>query len=220
LYLAGQVSLDPETGKVVEGDIKAHVTQALKNIEGVLKAADMDFSNVVSAQVFLTNVDDFSAMNEVYRSVVKQPLPARVPIGVPKLALGAPVEINMIASRHKGKAILPPDMMPSSNYSRGLLVDNTLYVSGVASTKDTVKEQVDDCLGRVEKIVKEAGMSMQDLVEARVYLTDIKDYGPMNNAYRNHFSFPNSATRATMAVSKLPGNNKIMMAFVGAKREK
>src|SRR5262249_39048492 len=81
-------------------------------------------------------------MSEVYRSFTKQPRPARVPLGATRLPLNAPVEITMLAKRHKGKAILPPGMPPSDNYSRGYLVDGELYVAGIGSAKESVPERV------------------------------------------------------------------------------
>jgi 2-iminobutanoate/2-iminopropanoate deaminase len=219
LYISGQASRDPKTGKLVEGDFKAHVTQTMRNLEAVLTAARMDFSNVVMARVYLTDSGNFQAMNEVYNTFVKEPRPARVPIGVKSIPSGGPVEITMIAKRQHGKPILPEGMKPSANYSRGLLVGNELYVSGVTSSKETVEEQVKDCLDRVKQIVEAAGMTMSDIVEGRVYLTDIKDYQPMNRAYGPYFRGGPTPTRAAMAVPHLPGKSKIMMHFLAAKEQ-
>jgi 2-iminobutanoate/2-iminopropanoate deaminase len=219
LYISGQASIDPKTGKPIEGDFKAHVTQTLKNIEAILAAAGMDFSNVVMARVYLTDSENFQQMNEVYNTFVKEPRPARVPIGVKSLPGGVPVEITMIAKREHGKPILPEGMKPSPNYSRGLLVGNELYISGVGSTKETVEEQVTDCLDRVKQIVEAAGMAMSDVVEGRVYLTDIKDYQPMNKVYGPYFR-GGAPTRAAMVVPHLPNKNKIMMHFLAAREQK
>ena len=218
LFVSGQAGVIPGTApaKLVEGDIKAHVTQTLKNIETVLKAADMDFSNVVSTEVFMTSGDHFGPMSETYVSMVPDPKPARVPILVSAIPLGSPVEITMIASREEKTPVLPEGMGPSSAYSRGLKVGNTMYIAGVFSAKETVEERVNDCLDRVKQIYEAGGFAMSDVVEARVYLKDWEDYAGMNAAYRNYFP-ENPPTRATMEVPDSPGTSRIGMAFVAAK---
>jgi 2-iminobutanoate/2-iminopropanoate deaminase len=216
LYLSGQAGVDPSTGKLVQGDFSSHVTQTLKNIEKVLEAGGMGFANVVSAEVYLTDVNNFEAMNKVYHSYVKDPRPARVPVGVSTLPLNSPVEITMIASRKKGKAILPEAMPPSDNYSRGLLVGDTMYLAGVFSREGTTRDQVRDCIGRMERILKAGGLTLNDVAEARVYLADMKDYDAMNEAYKGYFA-GRLPTRATVASPSLPGQNKLGMSFVAAK---
>jgi len=216
LYLSGQAGVDPSTGKLIQGDFSSHVTQTLKNIEKVLEAGGMGFSNVVSAEVYLTDVNNFEAMNKVYRASVKDPRPARVPVGVSALPLNSPVEITMIASRKKGEAVLPEGMPPSDNYSRGLLVGGTMYLAGVFSREGATGDQVRDCVGRMERILKAGGLTLNDVTEARVYLADMKDYDAMNEAYKGHFA-GRLPTRATVASPSLPGQNKLGMSFVAAK---
>ncbi len=221
LFISGQASVDPQTAKLIEGgDIKAHVTQTMKNVEAILQAADMDFSSVLHASVFLTNPDDFGPMTAVYTSFVKQPRPARVPLGATKLPLNSPVEITMLASRHKGKPILPPGMDPSENYSRGFLANNELYLAGIGSVKESIQERVDDCMGRVKQIVEASGMSLENLATARIYLSDIKDFEAVNAAYLKYFTTGKPPAQATMAVAKLPANLKIMTTFVAIKDKK
>ena len=101
VHLSGQTPLDPATGRMAEGDIGAQTEQCLKNLKAVLEAAGLSFANVVKTTVFLTNMGDFAAMNEVYKKHVVAPFPARSTIGVASLPLGARVEIEMVA--YKGK---------------------------------------------------------------------------------------------------------------------
>jgi 2-iminobutanoate/2-iminopropanoate deaminase len=215
LFVSGQAGVVPGTLKLVEGDFKAHVKQTLKNIESVLKAAEMDFSNVVSTEVFMTSGEYFGPMSEVYVSMVPDPKPARVPILVSSIPLDSPVEITMIASREEKTPVLPEGMGPSGAYSRGLKVGNTMYIAGVFSAKETVEERVSDCLDRVKQIYEAGGFSLSDVVEARVYLKDLADYDGMNAAYRDYFP-DKPPTRATMEVPDSPGTTKIGMAFVAA----
>lgn len=97
LYLSGQTPIDPATGKLVEGDVKAQAAQCFRNLFGVLKAGGMSPEHVIKVNVFLTDMNDFAAMNEVYAAQFEQPFPARTTIGVAALPLGARVEIEMIA---------------------------------------------------------------------------------------------------------------------------
>jgi 2-iminobutanoate/2-iminopropanoate deaminase len=99
VYLSGQTPIDPHTGKLVDGDIAIQTMQCFKNLFNVLKAANLKPDNVVKVNVFLTNMKDFPAMNEIYKKHFIEPYPARTTIGVAALPLGAQVEIEMIARR-------------------------------------------------------------------------------------------------------------------------
>lgn len=97
VYLSGQVHLDPGSGKLVEGDIGRQTRQCLENLKSVLTAAGLSFEDVVKTTVFLTDMADFPAMNEVYATYMVEPFPARSTIQVAGLPLGARVEIEAIA---------------------------------------------------------------------------------------------------------------------------
>jgi len=97
LYCAGQIPLDPATGELVQGDVAAQTERVLQNLAGVLRANGMDFSNVVKTTVFLTDLANFAAMNEVYARYFGAPFPARSTIQVAGLPKGAQVEIEAIA---------------------------------------------------------------------------------------------------------------------------
>ena len=99
VFLSGQTPVDSATGKLVEGDITAQTMQCFKNLFNVLKAAKLTSDNVVKVSVFLTDMKDFAAMNEVYKTQFKEPYPARTTIGVAALPLNAQVEIEMIARK-------------------------------------------------------------------------------------------------------------------------
>jgi len=97
LFLSGQTPLDQTTGKLVEGSIGEQTEQCFKNLFQVLEAAGLNAGDVISVQVFLTDMDDFSAMNAVYAQQFSKPYPARTTIGVASLPLGARIEIAMTA---------------------------------------------------------------------------------------------------------------------------
>ena len=99
LFVSGQIPINPETGKLLKGDIKKETEQVMKNIQAILKANDMTFSDVVKCTVFLTDIRDYKAMNEVYGSFYEDKFPAREAIEVSNLPLGASIEISAIASK-------------------------------------------------------------------------------------------------------------------------
>ena len=101
LYLSGQLGQDPATGKMVEGGVAAETEQLLKGVSAVLSAAGLSMGDVVKANVFLTDMNDFAAMNKVYETFFEAPYPARSTIGVAALPGGAHVEIEFLATAAK-----------------------------------------------------------------------------------------------------------------------
>jgi len=99
IFLSGQTPVDPATGKLVEGDIKAQTEQVFKNLFTVLKAAGLNSDDVQKVNIFLMDMNDFPAMNEVYAKQFNKPYPARSTIGVAGLPLDARIEIEMIAKK-------------------------------------------------------------------------------------------------------------------------
>ena len=97
VFVSGQVAFDPPTGKLVPGDVSAQAERVLKNVEAILTAAGTRLESVVRCTVFLKNMNDFAAMNEVYgRYFAKNP-PARSTVEVSKLPRNVRVEIDLIA---------------------------------------------------------------------------------------------------------------------------
>jgi 2-iminobutanoate/2-iminopropanoate deaminase len=98
LFLSGQIPLDPATGTIVEGDIAAQTRRVMQNLEAVLEAAGASFDSVVKTTVFLVDLNDFAAMNEVYGTYLTTPAPARSTVQVSRLPRDVRVEIDLIAS--------------------------------------------------------------------------------------------------------------------------
>lgn len=99
VFISGQIPVDTATGKLVEGDVSAQARQSLENLKAVLEAAGLTFAHAVKTVIFLTDMADFAAVNEVYKGYVSEPYPARSTIAVAALPMAAKVEIEMIASR-------------------------------------------------------------------------------------------------------------------------
>ncbi|MFN2519581.1 MAG: RidA family protein [Candidatus Limnocylindria bacterium] len=99
VFCSGQVALEPRTGALVEGDARAQTARALDNLSAVLRAAGSDLSRVLKTTVYLTDLGDFEAMNDVYGSRFGAHRPARATVGVASLPKGARVEIECVAAR-------------------------------------------------------------------------------------------------------------------------
>jgi 2-iminobutanoate/2-iminopropanoate deaminase len=99
LYLSGQLGIDPATGKLAEGGVAAETQQLLKGLSAVLSVAGLSMGDVVKANVYLTSMDDFAAMNKVYESFFEAPYPARTTVAVAALPGGGHVEIELVAAR-------------------------------------------------------------------------------------------------------------------------
>lgn len=97
LYTSGQIALDPATGNLVEGDFAAQAHRVFENMKAVLAAASANFSNVVKATVYLTDLANFTTLNEIYASYFGDTKPARSTVGVAQLPKGGLVEIDLIA---------------------------------------------------------------------------------------------------------------------------
>ena len=99
VFCSGQVPLDPATGELVSGDIRAQTFRILDNLAAGLEAAGSDLSHVIKTTVFLVDIGDFSAMNDAYAERFGAHRPARSTIGVAALPRGARVEIECVAAR-------------------------------------------------------------------------------------------------------------------------
>lgn len=97
LYVSGQIAIDVSTGNLVTDDINTETQQVMKNLEAILKAADMDFHNVVKCSIFIKNMDDFATINEVYGKYFSEMPPARETVEVARLPKNVNVEISCIA---------------------------------------------------------------------------------------------------------------------------
>lgn len=96
LYVSGQAGQDPATGKLVPGGVVAETERIFQNLAAILEAAGCRFDDVVRAGVFLTNMNDFAAVNGIYARHFSKPFPARTTVAVAGLPLGAAVEIDLV----------------------------------------------------------------------------------------------------------------------------
>ncbi|MBE6066273.1 MAG: RidA family protein [Clostridium lundense] len=101
VFLSGQIPVDPNTGEIVTGEdaIVAQTHQSMTNVKSILESQGLNFNNVIKSTVFITNMDDFPKVNEVYAQYFEEAYPARSCVQVAKLPKGALVEIEVIAHK-------------------------------------------------------------------------------------------------------------------------
>ena len=99
LYLSGQTPVDPKTGDLISGDVEAQTHRAFDNLEAVLGDAGLSLDHVIKCNVYLTDMDNFAAMNSAYSTRFSKPYPARTTVAVRALPRKALVEIEMVARR-------------------------------------------------------------------------------------------------------------------------
>ena len=228
MYVAGTLGTDA-SGALKKGDIKAQTKQTLDNISATLKAGGSSLANATSVLVYLRNVGDFAAMNEVYTTYWTKDPPARTTVVVPQPLANADglIEISMVAVPNGGERVVvhPRDWIKSpSPYSYGIKTGNTLFLAGLvsrngkdnANVKGDITAQTKTVLDNGAAILKEAGMSFADVVSARVYLADDTTFQAMNAAYRTYFpSMP--PARATVKTALVSPDYVVEITMVAVK---
>ncbi|MEP7116974.1 MAG: RidA family protein [Acidobacteriota bacterium] len=216
---------------VAEGDIRAQTKAVLENLDATLKKAGSSLANAASVQVYIKNAADFAAMNEVYRTFWKADPPARTTIVADLVVTGGLVEMSVIAVPTGGerKVIHPASWMKSPNpYSYGIKSGTTLFMAGLVSrngkdnsnVEGTMAVQTKTVFDNGVEILKEAGMTLDNVVSAKVFITDNAKFQEMNEVYRTYFT-KDPPARATV-VSPLMGPANLveiaMTAVSGAKQ--
>ena len=191
VYVAGTI--------VAEGDIKAQTKAVLDSMAQTLTKAGSSLPMVASVHVYLKNAADFAAMNEVYRTYWPKDPPVRTTIVSDFVVPGALVEMSMVAIANGGdrQVIHPAAWMKSPNpYSYGIKSGTTLFLSGLVSRngKDNsvvegdMTAQTRTVLDNARDILAQAGMTFDNVVASRVYITDGTKFQEMNKAYVTYFT--------------------------------
>jgi 2-iminobutanoate/2-iminopropanoate deaminase len=99
LLMSGQIALNPETGVMENESLETETHRVMKNIAGILEAADMNYSNILKASIYIKDMNEFAQINEIYASYLKEPYPARETVEVARLPKDARIEISIIAKK-------------------------------------------------------------------------------------------------------------------------
>ncbi|MBA2302343.1 MAG: hypothetical protein H0W08_06870, partial [Acidobacteria bacterium] len=196
VFLSGIVPRNGRDNSTVTGDITVQAKTVMDNAGELLKAAGLDYSNVVSARVYLPDASVFQQMNEVYRGYfTSAPPPARATVKAGLAGSQYGVEMTFVASSAKREAIAP-----GLNLSGAVKAGQRLYVSGVLGqtpeNAGNAAAQTREIMARIRKTLEAAGYSPEDVVDGLVYLTDLSLFPQMNEEYRAFFGtdFPARAT--------------------------
>ena len=219
LYISGQGSQNSE-GKLSE-NFEERVRQCLSNVRAILQGGGMDFANLVSVHVYLTDLNTVERMNKTYWQMIGDNPPARTVLGVAALPAGNTIEINAIAvadARTK-RAVWPNGWTQSAKADPpAIQASELLYLSGLgarsANASIPYAEQVKAALDNVGTVLAAAGMSHKNLVWVNPYLDDIKQYGAMNKVYETYFEFGNTPGRGTIHVNALPDGQHIVFSGI------
>jgi reactive intermediate/imine deaminase len=168
LFLSGLIPRNGKDNTVVSGDVAAQTGAVLENAKALLEAADLSFAHLVSARVFLPDLNDFSEFNRVYRDIVGPDRPARATVGAHLTAPAYKVEITFVASAAARQAI-DADPVKSPNLSPAVRAGNTLFVSGLLAEGEA---QTRDIIRKLDALLSKAGFARTDVRDLLVYVTD------------------------------------------------
>lgn len=230
--LSAQLPVDSETGKLVAGGIREQAEQCFKNIEAILESIDHVMSDVVRITVFVTNIRDVDAVDEVYKSFFPTYVPTRTTVAVEALPLDASVQIEALVSHGEGTIPNAPqagDLIKLTNNTVNAPISdlstqtvsfshyNNLSAQLPIDPKTGrlvtggVKEQAGQCLKNIKEILHSIDVPFDDIVKINIYLQDLSDIEAVNEVYTTFF--PDTAiartvgyfpARTVVAASALP----------------
>jgi len=208
-------------------DITAQTTQVLDQLRRRLARADTSLARIAAATVYLANAEDFAAMNAVWATYFPADPPTRTTVIVPLPLSGARIQVSAVAAVGSASrtVILPKGWLkPSSPYSYGIRVDDTLFLSGLLSRRGSdnaivagdITAQTRTVFDNAQAILGEAGFTLADVASARVFITNVADFEAMNGVYRTYFPQAPPA-RATVKTGLTGPDYLLEITFVAAK---
>ena len=229
LFVAGQVATDAD-GNLIPGGIAEQTRKSLENLRIVLEADSMSLADVVSTKVYLSDSRYYAGMNEAYAPFFPETPPARATIETDLALEGSLIEIQAIAHANGRNAEVIRVAGEGANtrpYSRALRVGDYLFVAGLVSqdlsdgsvVTGDIGTQTSQVLDNAKAFVEAAGFEMSDMVSSRVYLSDARDFGGMNEVYRTYFT-DTPPTRATVRSRLMNTETKVEIMLMGVKGEK
>jgi reactive intermediate/imine deaminase len=246
--LSAQLPIDPKTGRLVVGGVKEQAGQCLKNIKAILESIDVPFDDIVKINIFLKNLSDTEAVNEVYKTFFPDSaiaravayVPARTIVAASALPMDALVQIEAVVSHGDGT---PPQAIEDRH---GIVIwaNNTDNAPKCSLSTQTVafshynhlsaqlpldpktgelvaggvKEQAEQCLKNIKAIVESINHVMDDVVKVNIFLKNIEDMDAVDEAYKTFFPGGVPARR-TVGVSALPKDALIQIDAVVSNAE-
>jgi reactive intermediate/imine deaminase len=211
LYLSGQGSARPDG--TMPTDMEGEIRQCFENIKNILLGAGMDMHNVVSAYVFLEDLDQYQLMNSVFREYFPENPPVRSTLEVGQIPGDSRIEVQTIAVQDgAGKEIL--GWKEGGLFSQGIKVNGLLYISGKGTqipesggkSHDLYKHRVRQGILNVGSVLEMAKLGYRHIVFTNPYIMPPNQkWEPMNVVYRQFFRYGSAPARATITMSDIPG---------------
>ncbi|MCQ4107775.1 RidA family protein [Aeromonas sp. JL9] len=225
--ISAQLPVDPATGKMVSGDVTAQARQCLTNIKAIIESIGHVMDDVVKVTLFLQEMADLDAVNEVYREFFPRNLPTRTVLAVAALPLHAKVQMDALISNGEGTFPQDPcplvkiarnsDKAPHNPFSTHTVAFSHYNNIGAQLPVDAasgqlvaggIKEQAGQCLRNIKAVLESIDVPFDDIVKVTVYLTDLADLEAVNEVYTTFF--PDSAI--ARAVAYLPARSVVSAA--------
>ena len=237
--LSAQLPLDPKTGALVAGGVKEQAGQCFSNIQAILESIGHVMDDVVRITLFVQNISDLDAVQEVYKTCFPGYVPALTAVAVAALPMDALVQIEAVVSHGDGTPPQPPedtrhiviqanntDNAPQGLGSQTVAFSHYNHISAQlpldAKTGDLVaggvQEQAAQCLKNIKAIVESVGHGMADVVKVNIALKNISDMDAVDEIYTGFFPGGVPARR-TIGVSALPGKALIQIDAVVSNAE-
>lgn len=185
LFLAGLVSQDPATGQPVGDTVAEQTRRTLENARTLVEAAGFQMSDLTVSRVWLEDSRDFQAMNQAYRTFFPELPPTRATVRARLMNPRYKVEIMLSGVRGERRLIGTPGATP---FSPALRVGNLLFVSGIVRSgpelRGDLQGQTRAVLEQIRSLLREGGMDLEDVVDATVWISDVRHFSAMNEVYR------------------------------------
>ena len=197
LYISGMVSYDAASRRIVSGDVALQTRKTLENVGAVLKAAGMDFGDVVNSRVFLADPREFREFNQAYRSFFSQDPPTRATVRARMAHPDLKVEIQCVAVKDSDRKIIAASGVrrSTSPLSPSVSAGGRHFLSGMVGRRPQggydrgdVEAQTRQTLDSLRRTLQANGLDFDDVVETVVYLPDVRHFSIMNRIYREMVS--------------------------------
>ncbi len=216
LFIAGLVSQNLSDGSMVTGDIGTQTAQILDNAKAFAEAAGFEMSDLVSSRVYLTDTRDFGGMNQAYRTYFGDVPPTRATVRGRLMSPETKVEIMLMGVKGEKEQI----GNAGGTLSSGIKVGNMLFMSGFVrgsrALQGDMSGQTRAVLEQITGVLGEAGMDFTDVVNSSVFITDVRNFGAMNDVYRE-FVTEGPPPRATVGAALMAARGLVEIEMFAAR---
>ena len=231
LVMVSAVTAAGRTGGRIGGDIRDQTGQALEHLSEAAARAGVSLQRAAAVNVFLRDAMDFAAMNAAYAGFFPEAPPTRTTVvaGLPDPAALIAVSAVVVPDGEPREVVHPPGCKRSTNpYSYAIRSGDALFLAGLVSRRGIdgaivdgdVAAQTGVILDNARELLAAGGMSLADLVSARVFITDPGAFGPMNDVYRKTFGRTPPPTRATVVAGLMHPSHAVEITFVAVRDPK